>query len=384
MLGMGTGIDRAQIQATNLGKGIRGVAQEQLQLSMIMDAMTRRFAEVGTPMTTVKELFTQIHMVQGAFIEDMAYSLTHSAAFANGIETVSKWLMKATPVVLEFAKSVGEKLGVAFEYLRPLIVQFWKGLTSAWTIVDQVAVSIGKLSDLMDKLGGSTDATSKKISAFGKIAHLLGEAFAPMILSLAQVASSLTLVNDLFDAATSHSMAKAEKAWKAAGERTKQNVKDFHDAFKPQEEPKEGKAEPGKGGPHVDVTPIDPSILNQRRQLALQIATEQAKIRLETALQELHDEEDALKEALALWESRERTRAEILTAVDAAEGSLIDGGLVITERSMQDLAERRRRPRGCTRYCNARGAARHSSAGALRRRRRGCVKRFFPWRAGRR
>jgi hypothetical protein len=47
----------------------------------------------------------------------------------------------------------------------------------------------------------------------------------------------------------------------------------------------------------------------------------------------------AVKEAL-LWEERERTRAEILAAVDEAEGSLARGeGRIITEESMRELAE---------------------------------------------
>jgi Arc/MetJ-type ribon-helix-helix transcriptional regulator len=50
--------------------------------------------------------------------------------------------------------------------------------------------------------------------------------------------------------------------------------------------------------------------------------------------------EDAVQEALSLWEQRERTRAEILVAVDAAEASLARGeGRVITEESMRELAE---------------------------------------------
>jgi putative addiction module CopG family antidote len=54
----------------------------------------------------------------------------------------------------------------------------------------------------------------------------------------------------------------------------------------------------------------------------------------------LHREEDAVREALALWEDRERTRAEILAAVDTAEASLARGdGRIITEQSMRDLAE---------------------------------------------
>jgi putative addiction module CopG family antidote len=52
----------------------------------------------------------------------------------------------------------------------------------------------------------------------------------------------------------------------------------------------------------------------------------------------LHREEEAVKEALALWEERERTRAEILAAVDEAEASLARGeGRVITQQSMSDL-----------------------------------------------
>jgi putative addiction module CopG family antidote len=51
-------------------------------------------------------------------------------------------------------------------------------------------------------------------------------------------------------------------------------------------------------------------------------------------------EEDAVKEALSLWEERERTRAEVLIAVDEAETSLAHGdGRAITQESMRNLAE---------------------------------------------
>ena len=54
----------------------------------------------------------------------------------------------------------------------------------------------------------------------------------------------------------------------------------------------------------------------------------------------LRDEADAVQEALSLWEERERTRAEILAAVDAAEVSLARGdGRPITQQSMRELAE---------------------------------------------
>lgn len=51
-------------------------------------------------------------------------------------------------------------------------------------------------------------------------------------------------------------------------------------------------------------------------------------------------EEDAVKEALSLWEERERTRAEILAAVDEAEASLARGeGRTLTQESMRELSE---------------------------------------------
>ena len=53
----------------------------------------------------------------------------------------------------------------------------------------------------------------------------------------------------------------------------------------------------------------------------------------------LRREEDAVKEALSLWEERERTRAEILAAVDEVETSLSRGeGRSITQESVRELA----------------------------------------------
>ncbi len=51
-------------------------------------------------------------------------------------------------------------------------------------------------------------------------------------------------------------------------------------------------------------------------------------------------EEEAVQEALALWEKRERRRLEIITMVEDAEASLARGeGREITEESMKALAD---------------------------------------------
>jgi putative addiction module CopG family antidote len=53
----------------------------------------------------------------------------------------------------------------------------------------------------------------------------------------------------------------------------------------------------------------------------------------------LRHEEEAVQEAMGLWEERERARAEILAAVDEAEASLARGeGRVISDQSMSELA----------------------------------------------
>jgi len=53
----------------------------------------------------------------------------------------------------------------------------------------------------------------------------------------------------------------------------------------------------------------------------------------------LHSEEEAVPEALALWEDRERRRLVFLTSLDDSRASLARGeGRVITRESMRELA----------------------------------------------
>lgn len=54
----------------------------------------------------------------------------------------------------------------------------------------------------------------------------------------------------------------------------------------------------------------------------------------------LRSEQDAVQEALALWEERERQRTEFLLTLDEARASLARGeGRVITQESMHKLAD---------------------------------------------
>ncbi len=55
----------------------------------------------------------------------------------------------------------------------------------------------------------------------------------------------------------------------------------------------------------------------------------------------LHGEEDAVQEALSLWEERERRRHEILISVSAAEASLArgEGRIVTTPEQVTELTD---------------------------------------------
>ena len=67
---------------------------------------------------------------------------------------------------------------------------------------------------------------------------------------------------------------------------------------------------------------------------------QEAFVRQGIAAGRYQSEAEAVADAMALWEERERRRAEILAAVDEAEASLARGeGTVITEQSMSELAE---------------------------------------------
>lgn len=53
----------------------------------------------------------------------------------------------------------------------------------------------------------------------------------------------------------------------------------------------------------------------------------------------LRSEQDAVQEALALWEERERQRAEFLLTLDDARASLTRGeGRPVTQKSMEQLS----------------------------------------------
>jgi Arc/MetJ-type ribon-helix-helix transcriptional regulator len=89
------------------------------------------------------------------------------------------------------------------------------------------------------------------------------------------------------------------------------------------------------------VIPIDTCSASAENRMEVNPTPDQkAFIRQAIESVRLQREEDAVQEALSLWEERERTRAEILTAVDVAEASIARGeGRTVTQESMRQLAD---------------------------------------------
>ena len=85
-------------------------------------------------------------------------------------------------------------------------------------------------------------------------------------------------------------------------------------------------------------------------------ADQEAFVRQAVASGRFQQEEDALQEALALWERRERNRMEILAALDEAERDL-EGGCFIdyAEASLPQLSEELKREARTLRAGGSRG-----------------------------
>lgn len=67
---------------------------------------------------------------------------------------------------------------------------------------------------------------------------------------------------------------------------------------------------------------------------------QKAFVKQEMETGRFHREEDAVQEALLLWDERERRRIEFLATLDDARAALARGqGRVITQQSMRELAE---------------------------------------------
>ena len=84
-----------------------------------------------------------------------------------------------------------------------------------------------------------------------------------------------------------------------------------------------------------------PYPMSRRGAMAVELTSDQkafARRAVETG--RLVSEDDAVREALALWEERERRRLEFCSTIDEARASLARGeGRPITQESMRELSE---------------------------------------------
>ncbi|MGH7490710.1 MAG: ribbon-helix-helix domain-containing protein [bacterium] len=90
---------------------------------------------------------------------------------------------------------------------------------------------------------------------------------------------------------------------------------------------------------NLTLTPDFPPLTLERMEVRL-TPDQEAFVRQAIETGRFHRIEDAVEEALSLWEERERKRAEFLATLGDAKASLARGeGRVITQQSMRELAE---------------------------------------------
>ena len=99
-----------------------------------------------------------------------------------------------------------------------------------------------------------------------------------------------------------------------------------------------------------------PEVLLYARSMELHLSAEQeAFIREGISSGRLQKPEDAIEQAMSLWEERERRRMEILAAVQAADGSVQrGGGRTITSREEIEALAQSVKQRGIERMSSER------------------------------
>lgn len=117
--------------AYTTGINVRVLQQAMAGLPNTMDPLTKAtitfnhvLAEeekmlhrVGVPATTLPEVFKQLEVAQGNFAEGLARGLTGSTDYHQALEKIRTTLIALGPKLEEFAKTVGEKLANAFEWI---------------------------------------------------------------------------------------------------------------------------------------------------------------------------------------------------------------------------------------------------------------------------
>lgn len=305
-------LNKSELSVRSLGQGVAKTAEAQLNFGLLQDALARKLAEVGTPATTLVEIFKQIHQMEHAFEEDMAFGATHSATFQKSIQDVSSWLLKITPEVLDFALSVGKNLGNAFQNFLPVLRSIGdvfsamfteaKALWALWQDASPINLVTASFGDLKGNL------TATQYVLLG-----LTSAFTVTALSMRDVAATAELVSNVFEDIKNKKFGNLAADWalytSSLNDNSKtalDNVQKAYDTMSAINTPKPD--DTSKDKDHTE--PPSQEILKQRAEITAKVAEEEAKIRYETRLLELHDEEDAVKKS---YESGLTTLADYLS-----------------------------------------------------------------------
>lgn len=151
MLAMTTGIDRQSLSLKGMSSTMDATTRKTMEFNQVLQAMEKRFAEVGTPVATLPELMKQISNVQKNLIDDFTQAVVRSKGFQDAISAISKGLfdLQGKLDIGKKAAAVGEAIGNAFELVVPLAKALWAAVNALWTqfkIFEQAVVGVINLA----------------------------------------------------------------------------------------------------------------------------------------------------------------------------------------------------------------------------------------------
>jgi hypothetical protein len=291
-LAMVTGLTRQALQLRGVSQAMDITSRNTLQFNQTLAAMEARLKSIGTPATTLPELFKQWSNVQKNLTDDIAIAITKSQGYKEAVSGLSKLLFSLDPILKNVVKGV-EKLTDVFELITPTV----KLVVDSFKLFFAVQDSIGKVLSNVTGLGKELNSLPGKAGPFRQFIAEMSMGFLTLAEYVNETAIRISAVGDIVDAVLSRKFAAARAAYKGMKADLDNSRQDYLGSMM-------GAAKFGLGiddetkaaGPQHD---IDPNIQKAKmiQKLNLEIIKEENKLALELTMERLKSEEMLVKRA---------------------------------------------------------------------------------------
>lgn len=156
-----TGLTRQELALRGISQAVDPVTRNTMQFNQVLAAMEGRLKAVGTPATTLPELFQKFSRVMKNWREDIAISITKSVGFHKAIDALSQALDLLEPILGKVARAIGQ-LGDVLEVVVPAAKLFVDSINLIGTTIS----SIDRVANAFERLSHSTKGFFDKLTSF--------------------------------------------------------------------------------------------------------------------------------------------------------------------------------------------------------------------------